>query len=397
MPRSLTSNTLSFSSPTSPPIHIFSVQLVAMSTPPMASDDCMFGLDDLDDVTLSPPHPKNNSRKRKQGNNSQDTGTSEQNLNPTTTNAVNINVITAAKRLACSKKLRPEQIIDLEQFLNDSAIGREAKMLILNVDLSNKIDKILVSQQAWEPSDSLKKNIKHYVAATTLSTSILSYLARSNISVVVEKLLSLSLDLPKNIRQDASVMQALTHAVEYAFTQRRSDMKKVIRSSVTQIIKAQRVSLPEKECMNIVQLTQALVKGTRCGVTAPLCACVAILRHAYILKPGDGYWGTVDSIIEGMRKKGDYNKEAIAELVRKRLKKDRSTYGVDDYQIQDEPQTEIQNEMEQLVTTRNLSPEDEDDQGSDGEGDGTDAERDGQRNETEKNLAEDPDGSDGDA
>ncbi|THU84061.1 hypothetical protein K435DRAFT_560321, partial [Dendrothele bispora CBS 962.96] len=138
----------------------------------------------------------------------------------------NTNVLTAAKRVAHSKRLRPEQIVELEQFLNDSVIGREAKMFILNVELGNKIDEILIGQQSWEPSDSLKKNIKHYVAATTLSTSILLYLARSNISIVVEKLLSLSLDLPKNIRHDASAMQSLTHAVEYAFTQRRSDMKK---------------------------------------------------------------------------------------------------------------------------------------------------------------------------
>ncbi|THU94329.1 hypothetical protein K435DRAFT_617796, partial [Dendrothele bispora CBS 962.96] len=141
------------------------------------------------------------------------------------------NVLTASRRLASAKRFRPEQMDELEAFLNDSAFGREARGFIQGIEIINRLEKIVTNKPAWEISKSMKacglsENIKHYVAAASLSTSLISFRSSDTIQVVCEKLLGLGLDLPENIRQDAAALSTFTKAIDEEFTQRRGSMKK---------------------------------------------------------------------------------------------------------------------------------------------------------------------------
>ncbi|THU77099.1 hypothetical protein K435DRAFT_812754 [Dendrothele bispora CBS 962.96] len=125
------------------------------------------------------------------------------------------------------------------------------------------------------------------------------------------------------------------------FTQRRGSIKKDIRSSICKRVGKEWESLPLEECQNIYQLTQSLVKNTRCAVTAELCARVAILRRAFEMNNGLDYWKQVDATIDEVRSKGEYKK---AKMARQKYNKD-----VDANHSYEEPLSEIQTEMDQLM------------------------------------------------
>ncbi|KAK7434673.1 hypothetical protein VKT23_020080 [Stygiomarasmius scandens] len=147
------------------------------------------GLDDLDGITLSLVCPQQSSNPCKHpctaSDESSDCG------NATTLylgGGINANVIFEARHIAKSQGFQQEQMVELESFMNDSALGQEIKTYMLNMLIKERLDKILVTQPTWTPSDALKKNINHYVAAASVSTTIISYCSRSTINVVVEKL-----------------------------------------------------------------------------------------------------------------------------------------------------------------------------------------------------------------
>ncbi|EEB99327.1 hypothetical protein MPER_01013, partial [Moniliophthora perniciosa FA553] len=145
------------------------------------------------------------------------------------------NVIQGVKRLGQNKKLRTDQIVELQNFLNDTALGREGRAYVLNLELSNKLDKIITTQAAWQPSQALKKNVQSYVAAACLSIHIVSYRGTEMTTrVVLDKLYALGIDLPSSIKQNPAAEESLRKLIEYEFTQKRSAMKKHIRSSMSE-------------------------------------------------------------------------------------------------------------------------------------------------------------------
>ncbi|KAJ3991944.1 hypothetical protein F5050DRAFT_1555743, partial [Lentinula boryana] len=138
------------------------------------------------------------------------------------------NIVSAARRMATAKCFRPEQMTELNAFLNDSAFGREARSFIQNSEILSKLEKIIVNQTAWEVTKQLKENIKHYVAAAILSTSLISFRSTKTAKLISQKLLDLNLDLPENFRHNAAAVDKLEEAISEELTQCRGSIKKEV-------------------------------------------------------------------------------------------------------------------------------------------------------------------------
>ncbi|THU98411.1 hypothetical protein K435DRAFT_795702 [Dendrothele bispora CBS 962.96] len=314
-----------------------------------SNNNTSINLDFLDSI---PPSPEKSTPTSAHTSNARKRPRVDSNNGDITT--VNSNAVLAAKRLAATKKLKKDDMADYEAYLNDSAFGREARTHLLMLQVNTKLDKIISSQPTWEPSSGLMKNINSYVASSSLSTSLLSFRGDSTRDLVVNKLISLGLDIPENIRQDAAAIDRLNKAVEEAFTQRRSSMKKIIRDSMYHKVGGSWVRLDDQDCTNIYDLTKSLVHGTHSSLTAELCARVAIFRMVYVGSPGKEYWVQVDGTINGIRKKYEYKRREIAKAVKFILEEDRQKYGINEYTITDDDQTDIQNEVDQLIQAQNL-------------------------------------------
>ncbi|THU93254.1 hypothetical protein K435DRAFT_799832 [Dendrothele bispora CBS 962.96] len=322
--------------------------------PQINSDDESNGLSDIDitESEAQPPTPSSNRTSQKWPHDQISGGSNGG-------QAVNSNLIAAAKSLAKRRKLTDDQVSDVETFLNENAIGREVRSYIVTLDLINKVDKIVKNQAQWEPSAALKRNINHYVNATSLSPHLRSFLGPSTVAAVVTKLLDLGLELPENIRQNQSALDQLTKLVAEAFTQRRSTMKKAIKASVGVNNKKSYTLLPAAECQNIYELAQTLARNTKCGVSAELCARAAILRRAFEKSPGDEYWERVDKLLKDLCEKGKHDPKLIANLVKNLLEKDCGKYGTNDYQIRDQDQSDLQTAMDEVLESQVLGEGDD--------------------------------------
>ncbi|KAJ3989586.1 hypothetical protein F5890DRAFT_1470512 [Lentinula detonsa] len=271
---------------------------------------------------------------------------------------VNRNVVSAARRIATAKRFRPEQMTELDAFLNDSAFGREARSFIQNSEILSKLEKIIVNQPAWEVTKQLKENIKHYVAAAILSTSLISFRSTKTAKLISQKLLDLNLDLPENFRHNAAAVDKLEEAISEELTQRRGSIKKEICLSMSKNGGSNRWQrLPDNECSNIYELTRALVKNTPCSVTPELCARAAILRHAYQKNNGNDFWKQVDATIQELRRKGEGDKKMTARWVKAMLDQDCKKFsnGINVDPGMQESQSELQTEMDQLIENSQLT------------------------------------------
>ncbi|KAL0565043.1 hypothetical protein V5O48_016987 [Marasmius crinis-equi] len=286
-------------------------------------------IDDLDDILSSPERPQprsltqTNPRKRRREDNDDETPDSADG-----------NVIAVAKRLAVSQKLSGDQINELEAFLKDSALGRAGRVFITLKNIENKVNAVVTTQEAWKVSDTLKKNLSHYVAAACLSVTIQAYRNDRTTALIMQKIRDMNMELPPNFDQDMAAQSTLKRSIEDTLTQRRSGMKKAIRASAYEQLKPGIWTERQgSDCQNIFELTQKLVKGTQCHITPELCARVAIFRYAYKAyyeKEGQDYWGRVDATLQKLRTSGNNDKKQIARLVKKILVKDRSAYGLED-------------------------------------------------------------------
>ncbi|KAJ7885342.1 hypothetical protein B0H14DRAFT_2563983 [Mycena olivaceomarginata] len=87
----------------------------------------------------------------------------------------NQNVVATAKHYADKQRIRGEQVTELDVFLKDPALLREAKLLINMFALRNHFDKIIASNPGFELSPDLEMNIMKYAPAIILSDKISTY------------------------------------------------------------------------------------------------------------------------------------------------------------------------------------------------------------------------------
>lgn len=248
------------------------------------------------------------------------------------------NVTAATWRYATYKKLRAEQRDELEGFLQETALGRQAKLFVSVLSVENKIDAFRSATPPYQVSDELKTNINNYALAVLLSANISAYkgdIPRNHILNILKKY---RFDLPTGIEHDYANWEKITTFVSYSLTQSRARVKKLIRDSITQN-------------NNIFALAQVIVHGTPCRPTVQLCSRVALMRAIHQeCNGGEKYWNLIDQRLTLVRKLAGSDTVKAARAFRGILKTDRDTYGAgEDYEIGDVVADDWQQRVDDVV------------------------------------------------
>ncbi|KAJ7853078.1 hypothetical protein B0H14DRAFT_3655805 [Mycena olivaceomarginata] len=232
---------------------------------------------------------------------------------PATQNAAN-----AVKSFAKKQKLRGEQLTQVDTFLN------------------NDVGNIIVAAPAFSVSPELQTNIKSYAIAVMLSPKLAQYRGDLPVQHVINILKKHRFDMPPGIENKPADMQKITAAVQYAFTQDRSSLKKKLFASV-------RVSRVNEAGTRVT----AFVDGTKCRITNALCGRIALMRDIYLQNSSASFWVSLDEALTLMRTAADGNDEACDAMFEDLIIVDKNLHGAVDIVYQ--ATNNIQQEVDDLI------------------------------------------------
>ncbi|KAJ7508195.1 hypothetical protein B0H11DRAFT_2308408 [Mycena galericulata] len=255
----------------------------------------------------------------------------------------NQNIVIASRRYGEKKRLRTEQINELDIFLNDPASLREAKLLANIFAVGNHLEKLVGSKAAYEVSADLTTNIKKYAPAVLLSSKINVYEG----DTITDVLLNRRFDIPPGLENVPADWAKVIAVVQDALTQKRAKVKKMIDWSL-KANKSDKTRAPKDQHQNIFQLTTAIVKGTQCSVNVTRCARIALMRKVHLKHPGVDFWNKLDDRLARIRKEAEGDAKKITKAFRALLTEDQSTHGVKDYEL-DEKVDEFQQQVDELI------------------------------------------------
>ncbi|KAJ7775867.1 hypothetical protein B0H14DRAFT_3588141 [Mycena olivaceomarginata] len=233
------------------------------------------------------------------------------------------NAVNAVKSFAKKQKLRGEQLTQVDTFLNDTPTVREGKIFSLLLGLQNDVGNIIVAAPAFSVSAELQNILKKH-----------------------------RFDMPPGIENNPADMQKITAAVQYAFTQDRSSLKKKLFASVrvSQLNEAGVrvvVDLPSDQHQNLFALAQAFVDGTKCRITNALCGRIALMRDIYLQNSTSSFWSSLDAALSLMRTAADGNEEACDAMFEDLIIADKALHGAVDIVYQ--ATNNIQQEVDDLI------------------------------------------------
>ncbi|KAF8166904.1 hypothetical protein K438DRAFT_1983947 [Mycena galopus ATCC 62051] len=192
------------------------------------------------------------------------------------------NIVAATKLYANKKRLSADQVTELEQFANTPPPS--ARSSSWQISLLSGMS--FASKPSYEVSADLNicflTNVAKYTIAILLSNNITTYkgdAATDALMVVVKKL---RFDLPPGLENIPTHWAKVVGAGQYALTQRRSKVKKVVRASLKP--DEDGVYAPNTEHQNIYDLAQTVFKDTQCKVTlgAKTRACGFLVPYMHV-------------------------------------------------------------------------------------------------------------------
>ncbi|KAJ7724640.1 hypothetical protein B0H16DRAFT_1895392 [Mycena metata] len=262
----------------------------------------------------------------------------------------NQNVVVAARHHANKKRLRGEQVTEVEMYLKDPSPLREAKLLIEVFALTNQLDKVVTSTPAFELSSDLEK----YAHAIILSDKTNTYKGEVPKTALLEVIKRLRLGIPLGLENNPADWAKVVSFAEYALTQTRSKTKKSIRTSLRPNINKEKKTITygaDSEHQNIFQLTTAVVKGTQCSVNVRLCSRVALMRKVYLKNPKGDFWDKLDLKLQDIREKAGGDSKKVVRAFRSVLEADQAKHGHKTYKDSDmEDQTdEFQQTVDNII------------------------------------------------
>ncbi|KAJ7753775.1 hypothetical protein B0H16DRAFT_1690685 [Mycena metata] len=246
----------------------------------------------------------------------------------TSTPTVSSNAVVGACRYAEHKRLKTAQVAAVEAFLNDAAPMREVKvkLFIHLMHLENNIEKIVTATAPYTVSADTKKNIQNYATAVLLSSKTRTYKG-SNATATVLALIQVHRgDLPAHIDSTRPTGASL----------KPHDSKSVENAA-------------SNDQLNIFQLAEAFVEGTRCSVNVPLCARIALMRKTFFKSPGAKFWDSVDGTLSKIRIRADGDNKKIAKAFRHILDNDQAKHGSADYRPEEETVDLFQQQVDDLI------------------------------------------------
>ncbi|KAJ7900723.1 hypothetical protein B0H14DRAFT_3423333 [Mycena olivaceomarginata] len=151
-------------------------------------------------------------------------------------------------------------------------------------------------------------------------------------------------DIPPGLEHYPADWAKVVGASQYALTQRRSKIKKVIHASLKP--NKDGVYGPEAEHQNIYDLMQAIIKGTQCSVSVELCARIALRRKVFLKHPGTNFWDKLDDRLAKIRSaaKGDAKK-----IIRYTLNEDQDKHGAKSYVLDENAVDAFQQQVDELI------------------------------------------------
>ncbi|KAF8134133.1 hypothetical protein K438DRAFT_1997844 [Mycena galopus ATCC 62051] len=280
----------------------------------------------------------------------------------------NQNVAAAARHYAERKRLRGDQLTDLDVFMKEPASLREAKIITNLWALSNQLEKIIASKPTFEVSADLEMNIKKYSDPVLLSTKITCYKGEAATHILeVSSLRSILFEpreliytlkdlikkhrfgLPPGLENVPADWAKVVVVIRYHLTQGRARIKKEIGWSL-KVHKTDDQNAPPSQQKNIFELAQAIVKGTQCSVSVALCARVAVMRAAYLVNSGLKYWDYVDKRFAKIRAEANGDPKMLTRGFRFALTSDQDKHGSkDDYTLDETAVDEFQQKVDDLI------------------------------------------------
>ncbi|KAJ7705481.1 hypothetical protein B0H17DRAFT_1193154 [Mycena rosella] len=304
---------------------------------PIDSDDEFRGILEAMDK-LSPVRP---AHKRTHATMAGDGNTSDNNNNEVSDTAAplvipNQNLVAAARHYTDKKRLRGEQLTEID----DPPSLREVKIMANLFALGNQLEKMVTSKAGYEVSSDLETNIYKYAPAVLLSSKVTVYKGESATAILLNILKKYRFDIPPGLENIPAAWAKVIAVVREALTQKRSNIKKAIRASVIG---------NDLGHQNIFDLTQAIVKGTQCTVNVVLCARIALMRAVYLKHPGPKYWDKLDARLATIRKEGGGDAGRITKAFKHILTIDQDKHGAKDYELDEKTVDDFQQKVDDLI------------------------------------------------
>ncbi|THU87003.1 hypothetical protein K435DRAFT_867688 [Dendrothele bispora CBS 962.96] len=211
------------------------------------------------------------------------------------------NDIEHARVLATRRRLKPQQITDVEDCMNALFPLQIARLLIelhANNNLSSEI-----------------KNISNCVKSVLLSTKLSAYKGEVPVRHIDTLIKKFRWGVPEGLEHDTAAWDRIKDFISTQLTNRRSTMKKKFRQSLTgskDVCETETSDtlksglLPGDQRWSIYKLTKELTNNTQATVTSVLCARIAVM--VFMKFPGERFWDEVDKKLEVMRR--DASKDA---------------------------------------------------------------------------------------
>ncbi|KAJ7723779.1 hypothetical protein B0H16DRAFT_1737048 [Mycena metata] len=235
----------------------------------------------------------------------------------------NQNLVATVRHYGERKRLRTEQLTELEVAARDPPQLRELKLMANMFAFSNQLEQIIVSKPGFELSADLKLNIQKYAPAILYSDRLNTYKGEVPTSMLLEVIKKLRFGLAAGLENIPADWAKVEQCAEYSLTQTRSKTKKCVRASLnpTKDKNTTVVTYGEESGhQNIFELTTAIVKGTQCSVNIRLCSRVAIMRQVYLKHPNGNFSDQVDKKLEKIRTTANGDQKQIAKHGKKSYK-----------------------------------------------------------------------------
>ncbi|KAJ7206207.1 hypothetical protein C8J57DRAFT_1541396 [Mycena rebaudengoi] len=134
----------------------------------------------------------------------------------------NQNIVAAARNYAQRKRLRGEQLTELDVFLNDPVLLRDAKLLANVFAVVIRSIRLFRLSQPTSNDIHTQTNIAKYAPAVLLSSKINVYKGDSPTDILLAILKKYRFDIPPGLEHNQADWAKVISAVQDALTQKRS-------------------------------------------------------------------------------------------------------------------------------------------------------------------------------
>jgi hypothetical protein len=214
----------------------------------------------------------------------------------------------------------------VDEFTQSSQIARDIRIFVSLCALDNKLNSLITAIPPFSILPPLHESVKSFIIAVLLSPKLAAYTGNVPRDHVMALIMRDRLHLPPSFNRDPYAMKVLKEEVNHELAQARSKLKKVLKTG-------------EKAGKNVFEIASALVSGTTCMVTVPLCGRVALFRKVYTVNSGEEFWKNVDKKLSTIRTSAREDPLRLARYFSAILKADQDKYPGDETAVIDIPST----------------------------------------------------------